>query len=628
MNAHNGTTSAWLLAPALTLGPLGCGASMGAPAQQAPGELSPRAPTTDPSAPCEGGASPGGPRFRDGDGDGFGAGVPSWGDCDALGDGWAVVGGDCDDGDPLVTPASWRPDGGAPIDLSAWMGRDDGHPVPLSLDVGGTLTLCPGHWPAALVITAPVSVGAWQPGVVLSGAGTHTPVTVTGARGHATLTGITVRDGHATADVTTRRGTHRGGGGLRCDDGATLTLHRVTVRDNHAEVGGGVFAGGSCTVALNRTLIAGNHASEAGGGVALQDAGLTSHAGAIADNQAAAGGGIDATGGALDLDDTDLLRNLASVGAGGLSAHATPVTLTDLRVAENRGASAGGLHAFLGQLDLLRVEVDGNLAAAPEARGGGARVDAAQLFVNDSDVRDNVSTTHGGGIAADLGAQVSLVRTHILGNSARGSGGGVWLGGAASMRAGGVRVSGNHAHNGGGVAGEGAGTTVALTDAEVVENEAVQGAGLWIDGATTILERVSIARNAAAGRGGGLALLSGDVTLLNVIADDNTAQHGGGICAGATHLIATGLAMGGNGATETGGAMHLQPSSVVSVTGLEALANDALEGGGVYVEDQADLQLIDSTVRGNRPDDVRHASGGTWTVGADGLLTCAGHSCG
>jgi hypothetical protein len=280
------------------------------------------------------------PWYADADGDDHGAGEATAPACDG-GAGYAAVGDDCDDADPLTFPgapercdgvdsdcdertgegglATWT-DAVGSADWTAILGGTEAEPVDIDIDVDGTLAVCAGTWYAHLRLAANVRVHspAATGAVVFSGGGTGTVVAVAGDGWDVELSGLTLRDGLGSADVF---GDGRGAGGaIACDGASGVTGEDLVIEENRAELGGGVASAG-CQVYLRGGILRGNEAEE--------------------------GGALRAEGGHLELNRLDVVDNAATVEGGAIAVDTGRVdsflVLGDALVEGNAAPVAGAV---------------------------------------------------------------------------------------------------------------------------------------------------------------------------------------------------------------------------------------------------------------------------------------------
>jgi hypothetical protein len=158
-------------------------------------------------------------------------------------------------------------------------------------------------------------VGAGAATTILQGGGLDRVVEIfTGAT--VTIEGVTIADGILTTPAT-------GGAGIR--NAGKLTLRNCIVRNNvmgplHTDVGGGIYNDAATasfvpTVTLYNTVVSSNKA-EHGGGVA-NDGALNVTDSAISGNSATLGGGIvDSSSGSTMITRSTIDRNSATYGGG------------------------------------------------------------------------------------------------------------------------------------------------------------------------------------------------------------------------------------------------------------------------------------------------------------------------
>jgi CSLREA domain-containing protein len=122
---------------------------------------------------------------------------------------------------------------------------------------------------------------------------------------------------------------------------------------------------------------------------------------------------------------------------------------------------------------------------------------------------------------------------------------------------------------------------------------------------------------------------SEDLTLRDIALQGNTsAAHGGAIACAGTTLTILNSTFSGNTATTDGGAIWTSAVTLVvsssTLTGNEAQTDD---GGGIAADDDGTLSLTNSTVSGNRADDL---GGGLYTDGAATIVgsTISGNEAG
>jgi fibronectin-binding autotransporter adhesin len=523
---------------------------------------------------------------------------------DADNDGFPA-GEDCDDADPASYPgAPERCDGRdndcdgsdvEPTQLATVTGGDSYATITEAIAAagpGGTVTVCPGTYPEALVVEEDLFlVGIDQPTIDAGSAGAA--IDVLGGE-TVVIQGFRITGGTGSSEgpfVT------NGGGVNAYYAEGPVDIVDCVIEDNLADLGGGVVfgtAGGRLVNSQVRDNVAGSH----GGGIYLAG-GVTLENSEVTGNVAATYGGGVAVGDQNDLAlvNSSIHDNTASTG-GGLFAFDAGVIVADATssVAANSATVSGG-GVFLDEAaEWTGGEVVDN--DATELGGGihvndGGAVSAVLVARNTADdaagmslsglvdltgviVEENVAVQSGGGVYAREADVVADATTDVRGNIAATAGGLLlldanWSGGA---------VTANEAENGGGVYFSNLGTgSSALLDVVIEDNVALEsGGGIYARG-TWSLDGCSVSGNTSLDRAGGLYAYNATGTALNTDFSSNAAS-------------------------ERGGAIYLVEASVATLTSCTIDRNQALRGGGSYINGglqfgPSTLTLIDSVVQAN-----------------------------
>lgn len=402
------------------------------------------------------------------------------------------------------------------------------------------------------------------------------------------------------------------------DGGNTTRLFAVTGNESRVELrnldivnghagageGGAIHVGAGTSLLLDQVWVIGNRAGVAGGGI-FTEAGsaLAINVSRVSDNLAAQGGGIAANG-SVSLTNTSIVDNIAQGGeGGGLWVHAAQTTMLGTLVYSNDAVDGAGL--------LLR----GGIAS-----------------IEDSDIRNNIASGRGGGIAVHDDAQVRLDASTWIFENVADQGGGLYLGGidegpgnapvvpANAIRVFDSRIEANQAREGGGayVFGvapfhNGRSGNLYLKDSQVTANTADYGGGVHSQGRFVAYDS-RIDANRADVHGAGVYLaptvvgsigsddsVTGHNEFVRLrVADNAAADYGGGIYATMSRFEGEDLLVEHNLA-QRGGGLALVTSTHVPVQNLSLVHNVATEaGGGLYVESAyAGVTLQHATLSGN-----------------------------
>jgi len=224
-----------------------------------------------------------------------------------------------------------------------------------------------------------------------------------GAQGAAMLSGCEFSNNIAEAN----------GGGiwyLRGASGATLTLSNCTINGNSASAGGGLSAGdirysnsdsNSAVVNIYDSSFASNDAN-GGGGVYLDKATLMVDHSTFTYNQSLEGGAINGFECNVNISDSNITDNAATVWGGGLILFNSDGNITNCDVKRNDANGFGGAAFLMGSSSPLNPLQFQNC-----------------LFT------DNSAFFEGGALSCNLGAWAQLLNCTVVGNFAADSGGGV-----------------------------------------------------------------------------------------------------------------------------------------------------------------------------------------------------------
>lgn len=328
----------------------------------------------------------------------------------------------------------------------------------------------------------------------------------------------------------------------------------------------------------------------------------------------------------------------------------------------------GGAIINFGALNLNRSLIDHNTVIAGTSSGGGIESERGTIIVNSSQIVENTVISNGqnafgGGIDGNL-SQVTLINTLIARNRVTGasmftSGGGLSCN-QCHLTVKESVISNNSVQGGKGKYSAGGGisvfgSTVSIDDSHLqgntVESSTTMGNSFAAGGAiysqnlplankvvtaTVAITNSILSNNTVTGntqiRGGGIAALSGSVTLSrtgishNTVASQQEVAGGGGMFISGGTLTVTDSIVSGNGATApaahsgalgggifTAGALLLQRTTISlnTVNSRQGIAG----GGGIYADDRARsanarLQLANCTLADNQAQGPKGLGGG------------------
>lgn len=299
-----------------------------------------------------------------------------------------VIGGDCH---PSLQAAITAANAGDTINLGAGVDTEAGIVITKNLTIRGQGVSESIVQAAASPVTANDRVFVVNGGVT------------------ATLEDLTVRNGYINND----------GGGIY--NNGSLTLKRVTVRDNWLQPGGdedcaretsecigdsgrnggGIFNNGSLTI-INSTLF--RNTAGKGGNVLNCPTGVDYYAG-----DGGSSGGIHNERGALTIVNSTLSGNRAGL-VGGCSGSGT--------CGSGKEGEGGGIKSQEGTVTIINSTLSGNLALGG---GGGIQIAFGTLSIRSSTITGNSAPGGVGGGLWNFLSTVSLVNTIVAGNTAAGS---------------------------------------------------------------------------------------------------------------------------------------------------------------------------------------------------------------
>ncbi len=385
------------------------------------------------------------------------------------------------------------------------------------------------------------------------------------------------------------------GGGVFIEKG-TLNISNGLIQDNEATGGGGGISfrmsrvTGNITANITGGQILGNKATYTGSDSRLGKGGameiyadraasvknavnVKMTKGTMQGNSARKGGGISITiapsnstaqvtiGGTGAGEIPEIKENSVSVNGGGIDMYYGSVTVNNGLFSKNTANSSGG--AIAQEQGSINVN-NGTFKENSAVRGGALYVNvgtfnvAKGLFSNNGTVNNAATAKQGGAVYLATGTVNITDNVTFTENTVTEDGGAVYVAGGDFNVTGETTISKNSASNGGGIC---------VSDGSVEIKS-----GLISENTSTFL-------------GGGLYVVNSTATEKSIVFSggrfvDNDAMSGGGICASGNK-------------SNSAGRLKLTISASVE-------QNTAVNGGGIYLMNYADMTFGNGLIRGNR----------------------------
>jgi parallel beta-helix repeat protein len=493
--------------------------------------------------------------------------------------------------------------------------------------ISKTVTLRGGYattdWGTSNPISYPTALDAQRQGRVIYVTGDISP----------TIDGLRITGGSAAGSGGALYGWRTGGGIYVIT--ASTTLLNNTILSNTTGIeyphsyGGGVYVLRSPSVQATRNTIADNQSLH-GGGLCFEEVQqvlLTDNI--IRGNVAGAGAGLYSRKvSKVVLTENLVLENRGGRGSGAYFEDSPGATLVANTIEDNNesgGGMGGGLHFYKSPSATLTANVirgnealygggvylressgpviAGNTIADNKAHGQGYRDSGGGLYLEQSDnivlignaILRNLSTEFGGGVQVEACDDVRLMDNVVAdGRGARG--GGLNFSNSTQIELTGNTLSNNWSWGrpGGGGACFSETDHVTLTGNVIVNNNhwrSLTGGGLaFVKSAHTNLIGNTVFGNRVSDLGGGIVLISSDVTMTN-------------------NMIAE------NGAGTVGSGLYVTRSSV-SLLHTTIARNDGGDGSGIHVAGTGSTVALTNTILVSHTVGITVAAGNTATLEA------------
>ncbi|MFN9620777.1 MAG: Calx-beta domain-containing protein [Synechococcaceae cyanobacterium] len=339
----------------------------------------------------------------------------------------------------------------------------------------------------------------------------------------------------------------------------------------------------------------------------------------IQNSAAATGGGIYNQWGILEVIDSEVCGNRAvniewAMGGGGIYNRDGITRIEGSIISDNlaegrghRGNAGGGIFSE-GSLEVTNSIINRNFSS-----GSGGGISAEGYFlISNSDLIGN-SAQYSGGAVRGLGQDWTITNNRFSHNSAA-DGAGVSAGGSGVLEN--NKISSNTAINSGGggnIWGNSTGGVMIkenLISDNIARNDntmELSAVGGGIGGGLVLSGEISVANciiqsNTAGGTGGGIYSVE-DLDLINTSISENTAVDGGGLYTEGD-LYSEESEFNGNTASGNGGGIYGDHGTRMTLIGVSASKNAAVNGGGLYAYGYGDVysegsEFNDNTASGN-----------------------------
>ncbi len=444
----------------------------------------------------------------------------------------------------------------------------------------------------------------------------------------AVLDGFTIRNGYAHGAEPDNQG-----GGMY-NNLCSPTIENCTFIANNASLGAGMY-NELCSPALNNCVFGGdafaeeNTATLLGGGMYNFNAAPTLIDCIFEKNKAYSGGGIynDSSSPQITrclFDGNTVLGTYEYNKGGGIcNANASAPTITESTFASNRALSeawgkGGGLYCDATSAPTIsQCYFDHNVSFND---GGALYCDGASPTVNEGTILYDNQALHGdgGAIFCIASAAPDISDCNIVENFAAEQGGGVYIQAAAPIIHDCLIADNEAVQEGGGLACyEGADPTI--TDCIIRANYTTmyssEGGGVFVGFAEPLFEDCSITENIAS-VGGAISVRShADASFNNCTITDNTGTFdAGGVLCHDSRAQLINCVISNNSADRLagegwGGGVLAAYSATIDIINCTVYGNEAASRGGGIIEQSATVNLHNSIVWANLPDQIADIGG-------------------
>jgi len=459
------------------------------------------------------------------------------------------------------------------------------------------------------------------------------------------------------------------GGGFHVRNARAFEMNGGEVYGNTASLGAGFFFNeGSSQGAIEFTggSIYSNTASNRGGGIYFGNGGDGTKAffatlGGVAGKTLSIYQNTAVLGGGICVDDGAGQKTTVTIN-DGVSIYKNTATAD-----EASGFGGGGI--FIAPSGVVTMNggtigadtlADGNVASY----GAGVCINSGSFTLNGGSIKYNNATFHGGGVRITENGTFTMNGGDLTGNKAGNYGGGVWDEGTFNMT-GGVITNNTAGTTGGAIAVYSNVPAQISGSTTISKNKSMYGGGIFVsancsivitgtaDSYTTIRENGMVSGgqggagvrvdsnasftmsygeiidnsttvNGAGSNGGGICSYNGNVTLNNVLLQNNSTGnfYGGAIYCGAVDsdggTVTLNNCILNDNEAKYGGAAFVSTNSSITITDGSVTNNTAEEAGGIIVYDSSTGSLTGVTVSGNS---TTNGDGGGLMITVNSSLT-------
>ena len=275
---------------------------------------------------------------------------------------------------------------------------------------------------------------------------------------------------------------------------------------------------------------------------------------------------------------------------GGIMLKNGTLSLTDVSLINNKARNAGGgLYNQTGTLTLNNVNFNHNETIGKNSTigGGGLFITNSLVTLNNINFNENITAYGPGGGMFLSESNGTLTDVSFIDNEAQGdnsNGGAIFI---------------NE-------------STLSFTNTDFINNKAnlYHGGAIYAEDSTLDFVSTNFIENEAYQLGGGIFAFNSNLSLFDVLLDENIAETGGGIvCAGSNTVITSikNTYFRNNEARGIYGGGFLNEGTTVTLVNTLFTGNKAMEAGGAIIN-AGELHLLNSTITQNEA-----------TIGAGGL---------